>query len=289
MSGRYFTRQRYQVLCGFLLLLIGMGGPRAEPFALGNVEAPTMVAAVNKAGSQRMLIQRIAKEYLLIGLGAEPGPALARLRDSVELFDSQLQELRAFVRGDFELSRLLVRIEKQWREFEAIALAPVDYEGAKALVGPQGDDLLSRDEALLELCDRFAIELEVNSELPLAYYVNLAGRQRMLTQRIAKYYMMISSGFDNDLVRAAMAQAQFEFEAAMQILSTLTPTEGINRDLNQAREQWDWLQSALSFEKRDLLSGKGVFFPLIVEQTSEKVLLILDRLTHRYERLAETG
>ena len=258
----------------------------AAPFPADSVDVPTLVAAINKAGRQRMLTQRVAKEYLLIGLGVEPDSSRQRLIDAVELFNSQHRELERFAASRPEMQALLGRIGDSWGEFEAIALGPVTLEGARMLVAQPDPSSLSRDERLLELCDRLAIELEVSSVAPLAYYVNLAGRQRMLTQRIAKYYMMLSSGFDNDLVRSGLAQAQQEFEGALDAMEEMAVTEGIRRDLGAAREQWNWLKSALTFERQDLLSGRGVFFPKIIEETSEKTLLVLDRLTRRFEQLA---
>ena len=52
--------------------------------------------AINKAGRQRMLSQRMSKAYLALVQQVEPGTAQQVLDRSVALFDRQLVELKAF-------------------------------------------------------------------------------------------------------------------------------------------------------------------------------------------------
>ena len=63
----------------------------------GNAEPPlTLVAAINTAGLQRMLTQRIGKAYSQIGIGANPESSHQELQESVASFDENLAALEEF-------------------------------------------------------------------------------------------------------------------------------------------------------------------------------------------------
>lgn len=67
-------------------------------------------AAINKAGRQRMLTQRMIKAYCQAGLGVMPQQSREQIRNAVKLFDAQLRELDSAAPrcrgGFFRLSQL---------------------------------------------------------------------------------------------------------------------------------------------------------------------------------------
>ena len=67
----------------------------ALPFA-AQAQVIDLNDAINKAGRQRMLSQRMGKAWLALVLGVEPAAAQLALDKSMSLFDRQLVELKAF-------------------------------------------------------------------------------------------------------------------------------------------------------------------------------------------------
>ncbi|HEV8689156.1 MAG TPA: type IV pili methyl-accepting chemotaxis transducer N-terminal domain-containing protein [Ideonella sp.] len=65
--------------------LVALGGAAAAPLAFAQVQ--DLNDAVNKAGRQRMLSQRMVKAWLAIGQQVEPTRAEKVLADSLALFD----------------------------------------------------------------------------------------------------------------------------------------------------------------------------------------------------------
>ena len=68
--------------------------------------------------------------------------------------------------------------------------------------------------------------------------MNLSGMQRMLSQRLAKTYLMIGSG-----VRAEVANEQFDqslakFESNYQALNDYAPNDAIRQELARAGDLW---------------------------------------------------
>ena len=229
-------------------------------------------SAVNKAGRQRMLSQRIVKAYCQIGLGITPQLSKAQLSDAVQLFDAQLAELKPFAvnhHGETEIAKL----EKSWRPVKATATAPVDRDNVKPLQ--------ANSEQLLDAAQQLTEALQKASHIRIGRLVNISGRQRMLSQRLAKLYMLRAWGLDLPTLRSEIATAKTEFDGALQTLQAAAEnTPALKQELAAVAMQWEWFQSALSQE--------GAFsYGLLVANASESILNSMELITDMYERLPE--
>ncbi|MEO5660361.1 MAG: type IV pili methyl-accepting chemotaxis transducer N-terminal domain-containing protein, partial [Polaromonas sp.] len=105
--------------------------------------------------------------------------------------------------------------------------------------------------------------------------VSLAGRQRMLSQRIAKNYLLRSWGVES--VRLELASSTKEFSAG---LAKLRASEGnsaeIRSELDEVAQQWEWLQASMSVD------GAG-YYRLVVTESADSILEATDRITRLYE------
>jgi PilJ/NarX-like methyl-accepting chemotaxis transducer len=227
-------------------------------------------AAINKAGRQRMLTQRIVKAYCQLGLGVMPQVSEAQLSRAVRLFDTQLAELKAFA-PDRKTWDALAKLEELWQPFRQTATGAVSREGAQ--------QLSARDEDLLNAAQQATEILEHASGTPVGRLVNISGRQRMLSQRLTKFYMLRLWGFDTPAVRAGMESAVKEFSAALATLRAAPEnTPAIAKELDAVALQWEWFRSALSLE--------GAYsYRLIVADASEAILNSMELVTGMYEQL----
>lgn len=115
--------------------------------------------------------------------------------------------------------------------------------------------------------------------LDAAELINLAGRQRMLTQRLAKAYMLRGWDVDSPQLAQEVELAGVEFAAALELLADAPEnTPAIHREIEVLRTQWEWFRNALE------LDG-ATSYRLLVADASESILASLERLVALYARV----
>jgi hypothetical protein len=258
------------------LMMLSFVANGATPLATppAKPESMTLSAAINKAGRQRMLSQRIVKAYCQVGLKVRADKSRAILDKSVNLFDAQLAELRQFA-GKPEILEALAKEAALWGEMRAVATDPVNRDGAKKL--------MELNEALLQAAHKVTMLLETAAGTKSGRLVNIAGRQRMLSQRLAKFYMLKKWGFNSTEITSGIEQAKKEFVSAMQELSAAPQnTPEIQHELEQVKTQWVFFENALG-QHDD--TGEDLMFATNVATTSERILEAMDKVTALYEKV----
>jgi hypothetical protein len=253
-----------------------LGGAMALLPATSPAQVIDLNDAINKAGRQRMLSQRMAKSYLAEGEGVVPEMAHRALSASMALFDRQLVELKVFSPQP-EIKSTYVKLEAVWSDYKA---ALVGGKPAK----PQADTVLDLAAKVLALAHQGTVQLEKVSGKPLGHLVNVSGRQRMLSQRMAAFYLSTSWGVQAATSTTELNKAHDEFVAAHDLLKKApetTPT--IKAELELAETQFSFFDVAL----RTLRPGTSDASHMAnVFTTSERILQVMDGVTGMYSKLS---
>ncbi len=164
-------------------------------------EGNSLNYTINLAGKQRMLTQRMSKVALLISLSIESKENSKKLESFAKLYD---QTLKGFKKGDKDLEltasenkdvlKQIDEVEKKWKPFYE-NIQKVVANGAKAKDAI--DYIIKNNEALLSVSNDLVTAFE-ESNKDLDYLskfrlrvVNLAGRQRMLVQKMTKEKLLV--------------------------------------------------------------------------------------------------
>jgi len=259
------------VLLLLTLSFIWAAETHAEAKAYAEIES--LNSAINKAGRQRMLTQRIVKAYCLVGLKVQTSRHRKQLDKAVTLFEDQLNQLKAFAPND-EIRTGLAQVETLWGPFKTLATGDPTQEGATKLLELDGPLLASAHE-VVQL-------LEQQSTTPAGRLVNLAGRQRMLSQRLAKFYMARAWSIELPNMADQMKTAAGEFEDALntELITSASNTPEIQQELNKANKQWALYKRGLKLEE-----DSGNHIPVIMAATSENLLKIMNKITGMYAQL----
>lgn len=252
------------------------GAAGAAILAAGPARAQVtdLADAINKAGRQRMLSQRMGKAYLALVQGVEAPLAQQVLDKSMALFDRQLVELKSFAHAG-ELRDTYVALEAAWSDYKAalIGAAP-SRAGAPAV--------LAGAARVLALAHKGTAQYEALSNKPVGKLVNIAGRQRMLSQRMAKSYLAAVLPVDATTSRQDIASARQEFVTAFEVLRRAPEANSkIREQLALGDAQWLLFDHALG-----RTAPAGILKPLAdVFVASENLLEVMDRVTGLYAEL----
>lgn len=222
-----------------------------------------------------MLSQRMAKGYMALGQGVLPSDAERALASSMALFDRQLVELKAFAPAP-EIKATYQQLEIKWSDYKgALVGAKPDAKGAASVI--------QLSNAVLALANQGTVQLEKASNKPVGKLVNIAGRQRMLSQRMASHYLVASWNVGAANAKAEMLKAQDEFLLAHNTLTNAPEnTERIAGDLVLAQQQFVFFQAAL----QNLQIGHANQARMSdVFQTSERILQVMDNITNLYSKI----
>jgi hypothetical protein len=231
--------------------------------------------AINKAGRQRALSQRMSKAWLALVHGVESSSAQLVLNKSMALFERQLIELKSFAPTP-EIKGTYSQMETAWDEFKTILVGTTPARKA-------ADSLLALDNKVLALAQLGTVQYETVLGQPLGKLVNVSGRQRMLSQRMAKFYLAAKLPVDAGNAAAQINAARSEFISAMVTLrSAPEATSRIKDELQLAEAQWVFFDVALKNLNQQATSHKPLSDVFVA---SENLLTVMDSVTGLYSSL----
>ena len=235
------------------------------------IAAAGFAEAVNRAGQMRMLSQRLVKLYALRAIGRNAAQHGSLQDESCARVDANLAALaKALSKPTY--GDLLDAVLATWSGLKAELAAAPDVARLA------GVDKLA--ERVLLQADRLVTSLENTGMATSLHVINVSGRQRMLSQRLAKQ-ALLAALLTGDAAVAANAEAdktRLAFEQALDYLNGVPlSTREIRESLDEAGRAWSAMNEALARVRTT--QGQQA-----LGEHSEALLALFEQLTERYER-----
>lgn len=230
------------------------------------IEIKNLSVAVDVAGKQRMFTQRMLKDYAMVGLENHFGNPGEDLNKIMGLFENHLNSLIEF-NTDPATEKSLEKVKAMWGPIKAALNEPPSKEKA----GKMQEDL----EALLKQSNEAVGLFAKQTGKTSGEIINISGRQRMLSQRMASLYMLKVWGVDDPQFKEKMDKAMNLFKTSLdKLMKSDMSTPEINKLLKKAEK------SFMFFEIMNKSSSK--FIPSLIYKKSNEMLKDMNTATGLY-------
>lgn len=277
-------------------------------FSTYTVASPTAAeygTVLNLSGKQRMLTQKMSKEVMLVALDVNKAANIENLNNTAALFDKTLKGLR---NGDASLGlpptsakrilRQLSKVDKLWANFypaiqTILSTGTVTAEQV-AFVAQKNLPLLKQMNKAVGAYEKDAAKNGLAADPGLAATLNLSGKQRMLSQKMSKEFLLIAYGHDVDNNKLNLLETYTLFERTLNGLksgdSTLglpgTQDEAILAQLARVEGLWSVFKPQLNAASAEASTSVSKAQIEKVATTNLPLLREMNKAVGMYETLA---
>jgi hypothetical protein len=236
--------------------------------------AGQIASDIVSAGRLRMQSQRLSKLYQQAGMGLNTTLALQQIDVSVAEVNGEFVRLGSYAKKS-NIQRVLARCETLWQGMRAALKQPPDPVSAER-VNQLADELMIH-------AGKLSMLIEAEGETPVGRLLDLSSRLNMLSQRLARLYLLAQGGRSAQGVLVDIEQARKEFSTGLNELDSARENTPASRDaIGLAKNQWVFFDSAIS---RLAIAGRGDGKAMQnVITSSERIAQVLDLASSQYAR-----
>jgi hypothetical protein len=220
---------------------------------------------INLSGKQRMLTQKMSKEALLIGKGIDVKKNREVLKATIALFDKTLKGL---IQGDKDLKlpktedkkiiKELQSITSLWKEFKVfidrVASGNFQRTALKAIEMGNIPLLKSMNHVVNMYEKKYTSQLSAKT----ATTINLAGKERMLIQKMTKELLLIAHHLESNTYMSSLKEGgDFFKDTLVELIQDKDAMKNpqVIKEIQEIKKLWDQYQESIINTE---LSKKGI-------------------------------
>ena len=230
---------------------------------LSSLEIKNDLEAINIAGSERMMVMRMLKDYILIAMKNRYGNPEDDLRQMMKRFETTQNALRDYIKDPGTVKHL-EEIDKMWVKAKKMLESPPKKEDA-----PKYFETIENLKVKAETTV-FALVEKSKQGIPQA--VNMAGRLRAISQKLAALYMLKT--WEVDQSPASLEMPMKKFRKSLDFLKKVS-----GNDEEVMRLLKDLEKTYLFFS---IMEESGTFTPSLVVKKTDEMMKKADKLTRLY-------
>lgn len=216
------------LLCGLFVTF--------DILAFTNAEWAT---AINTSGRQRMLSQKMAKEFALVALGHKADENKKNLTATIKLFQDSHASLVAKAPND-KIKSQLSKVEGLWKSYKPVLEKMNKADMAK--VYDLSLNVLKEMNKGVKAYETAAAKAGIKGKGKI---INVAGRQRMLSQKMSKEAFFIALGHNAAKLKGTLKKTISLFDVSLTALMNgdermriPAATSGVKGQLQTVKGLW---------------------------------------------------
>jgi hypothetical protein len=233
------------------------------------IEIKNLHHAVDIAGKQRMFTQRMLKDYAMIGMENSFNNPDKDLKEIIIKFENHLESLHKYTKKK-EIIESTNRVKELWLPIKKI-LQQTPKKTSALKLQESLEQLLQASDTSTHL---FAKETGEQAGV----IIDISGRQRMLSQRMASLYMLKVWGVKNESFQDKMDKSMQLFETSLtQLQASKLNTKEINKLLKEVEKSFTFFKI--------MNKTSNTFIPTLIYKKSNDILKNMNTITHNYVNL----
>lgn len=234
------------------------------------IEIKSLSQAVDVAGKQRMFTQRMLKDYAMWGMHNNFDNPKEDLKKTSDAFEDHMQSLNHFNK-DPATANSIKEAMKLWKPIKSV----LSKNPAKDKVKKLQIDL----DALLKVANDTTVLFAKQTGKKSGEIINISGRQRMLSQRMASLYMLKAWSIEDPMFKDKMNKAMKLYKSSQyKLLSYDKNTDKIKLLLNKAKK---------AFAYFEYLENNNTFAPALIYKKSMEILKNMNTVTGLYVKISK--
>lgn len=242
---------------------------------LSNIQAYEITdsqSAINIAGKQRMLTQRMLLNYAASGMHIKFKSPEKNLIENIELFEKGLSAISKYSDRK-DIKSILSKEYNIWYEIKPLLLDKPDKDISLELYA-QLDKLLNYSNNIVQV-------IKKNNKIASSKFIDISGRQRMLSQRIAGLYILnLWTGKNISLHKDKLKKAMALFKKSTKTLKNYYKnTPKIMSLIANSEKSYKY------FEIMESLEISMDTMPTLVYKKMDEMLNYMDKATYLYTKI----